>query len=265
MTTVPRLEGKPLEQAQQIADARGLDFEIERRAFSSEVSGVVIKQSAQPGSEVEEGSAVSVVVSKGPELVDVPSVSGLTLPQARRAIQKQRLQVGKVENVFDDRVPKGHVIEQNPASGQLEVGQKIDLTVSKGREPVSVPDVVGLSEDQAGTLLAGANLQISVTEGFSATVEEGHVISQTPAADEARPVGTTVTIVVSKGPRHFSMPDVGPLTEGQAVAKLEGLALEVKVVQLPNTTGHNVVSQDPAAGKTVKQGEQVTIYVADEG
>jgi serine/threonine-protein kinase len=226
---------------------------------------VVISQSAKPGSEVEEGSALSVVVSKGPQLVDVPSVAGLTLSQARKAIQQQDLRVGRVEKVFDDRVPKGHVIEQNPGSGQLEVEQAIDLTISKGRELVPVPDVVGLSEDQAGTVLAGASLQISVTEGFSATVEEGHVASQTPSNGVTRPVGSTVTIVVSKGPRHFSMPDVGPLTEGQAVAKLEGLGLEVKVVQLPNTTGHNVVSQDPAPGKSVKQGEQVTIYVADEG
>jgi eukaryotic-like serine/threonine-protein kinase len=266
IATVPEVTGRPVEQAERIAEARGFDFRIVRNAFSTEVdSGDVISQNLRAGSEAEQGSVLSVVVSKGPELVDVPPVSGLPVQRAREAIREVRLKVGQVRKVYDNQVPKGVVIEQNPATGQLEVHEPVDLTVSRGKEPVDVPDVVGLSEGEAGSLLTGADLQVSVTEEFSGTVPEGDVISQIPDGDQVVPVGTTVTIVVSKGPRKFPMPDVTPLNEAQAVAKLEGLGLKVDVVQLPHTTGDNVVAQEPADGTTVKQGQTVTIYVADEG
>jgi beta-lactam-binding protein with PASTA domain len=265
MATVPQLAGRPVEEAERVAEIRGFDFRIERNAFSTDIeSGDVISQSLRAGSEAEQGSVLSVVVSKGPELVDVPRVSGLPLQRAKDAIKEVRLDVGQVRKVYDNLVPKGVVIEQNPAIGQLEVDEPVDLTVSRGEEPVDVPNVVGLSEGEAGSLLTGADLRVSVTEEFSGTVPEGDVISQSPEGDRVVPVGTTVTIVVSKGPRKFPMPDVTPLNEAQAVAKLEGLGLKVSVVQLPNTSGDNVVSQKPAEETTVKQGQTVTIFVADE-
>jgi eukaryotic-like serine/threonine-protein kinase len=153
------------------------------------------------------------------------------------------------------------VIEQNPATGQLEVHEPVDLTVSRGKEPVDVPNVVGLSEGEAGSLLTGADLQVSVTEEFSGTVPEGDVISQSPDGDEVVPVGSTVTIVVSKGPRKFPMPDVVGKSEAEGIAQLEGLDLVVDVVEVPNGPRDKVVGQQPDQGTTVKQGQTVTIYV----
>jgi eukaryotic-like serine/threonine-protein kinase len=262
IATVPEVTGRPVEQAERIAEARGFDFRIVRNAFSTEVdSGDVISQNLRAGSEAEQGSVLSVVVSKGPELVDVPPVSGLPLQRAREAIREVRLKVGQVRKVYDNQVPAGVVIEQNPATGQLEVHEPVDLTVSRGKEPVDVPNVVGLSEGEAGSLLTGADLQVSVTEEFSGTVPEGDVISQSPDGDEVVPVGSTVTIVVSKGPRKFPMPDVVGKSEAEGIAQLEGLDLVVDVVEVPNGPRDKVVGQQPDQGTTVKQGQTVTIYV----
>ena len=258
---VPRLEGRPVEQAQRVAVARGFDFEISRNDFSSTVDpGLVISQSVPVGREVEEGSVLSVVVSKGPEFVDVPSVVGLPLGRAREEIQDARLTVGNVEKVFDNEVPKGEVIEQNPAGGQLEVDEAIDLTVSQGREPVEVPPVEGRPEGEAGSVLTGAGLRVSVDEDYSATVAEGDVISQSPQAGTVLRVGDTVTIVISLGPRRFPMPDVVGMGEAQATTRLEGLNLRVDAVDLPSG-GSSVVGQRPEPGTTVEEGDKVTIYV----
>jgi eukaryotic-like serine/threonine-protein kinase len=261
MAIVPRLEGRPVEQAQRVAVARGFDFEISRNAFSSRFDpGLVVSQSVRAGREVEEGSVLSVVVSKGPEFIDVPSVVGLPLGRAREEIQDARLTVGNVEMVFDNEVPKGEVIEQNPAGGQLEVDEAVDLTVSQGREPVDVPPVEGLPEGEAGSILTGADLRVSVDEDHSATVEEGNVISQSPQAGTVLRVGDTVTIVISLGPRRFPMPDVVGMTEAQATARLEGLNLRVDANDLPSG-GNSVVGQRPEPGTTIEEGDKVTIYI----
>jgi serine/threonine-protein kinase len=262
MTTVPDLVGRQAEQAQDIAEARGLDFE-QRLGFSDAPPGEVVSQSRRPGTEVEEGSALSVVVSKGPELVDVPILIGLTEARAKRRIRDERLEVGKLQHVYDDQVPEGRVISQSPpANAPLEVGEPVDLVVSKGKAPVQLPSVVGQDADEATSLLRDLGLQVSVSQDFSATVDEGFVISQSPGAGDVVPAGSTVTIVISKGPREFPMPDVVGMTEAEATARLESLDLIVKVTQVPGSTGNEVVSTKPSEGKTVQQGDTVTIYVA---
>jgi beta-lactam-binding protein with PASTA domain len=260
MTTVPNLVGKQAEQAQDIAEARGLDFE-QRLGFSDAPPGEVVSQSVRPGTEVEEGSPVSVVVSKGPELVDVPLLTGLTEARAKRRIRDERLKLGKVQHVYDDQVPEGRVISQSPpANAPLEVGEPVDLVISKGKEPVQLPSVIGQDGDEATSILRDLQLQISVSRDFSATIEEGFVISQSPGAGDVVPAGSTVTIVISKGPREFPMPDVVGMSEAEATAKLESLGLEVRVVDLP-AGGNEVAGQRPLPGRTVEQGEQVTIFV----
>jgi beta-lactam-binding protein with PASTA domain/predicted Ser/Thr protein kinase len=261
-TVVPNVEGRPVEQAQRMARERGLDFEIERNAFSTTAEpGEVVSQSLRPGTEVEEGSVLSVVVSKGPEFVSVPSVTGLPLPQAKRAIKESRLEVGALERLFHDTVRAGVVISQDPDEGDLQVGEAVDLTVSKGKEPVTVPDVVELNAGQAGDLLTAAGLKVSVTEEFSGTVQEGDVISQSPPGREVVPAGTTVTIVVSKGPKQFPMPDVVGKTRAVALAQLEALDLKVEIQNVPNGPKDKVVGQTPEQGMTVEQGQTVTLYV----
>jgi beta-lactam-binding protein with PASTA domain len=258
---VPRLEGRPVEQAQRVAVARGFDFDISRREFSSNVEpGLVISQSVRAGQEAEEGSVLSVVVSKGPEFVDVPSVVGLPRSRAEEEIRDARLTVGSVDKVYDNQAPKGTVIEQNPAEGQLEVDEPVDLTVSLGREPVEVPPVEGRTEGEAGSVLTSVGLRVSVDEDHSPTVEEGHVISQSPEAGTVLRVGDTVTIVISLGPRRFPMPDVVGMTEAQATARLEALNLLLDTVDLPSG-GSKVVGQRPPPGTTVEEGQRVTIFL----
>jgi beta-lactam-binding protein with PASTA domain/serine/threonine protein kinase len=263
MTTVPEIVGERLAAAERLTEEAGLELVVERQTFSSEVpAGTVISQSIEPGGEAEQGSTLSVVLSRGPELRQVPNLVGKRLPRARQLLQKERFKQGNVRRIYHDEVPAGHVIDQNPAAEtRLEVGERVSLTVSRGREPVEVPAVQGLAEDEAGRILTNAGLGVSVMTEFSAAVAKGLVIRQEPAPNQVVEPGTTVTIVVSKGPREFAMPDVVGMGASAATTKLEDLGLEVEVVDLPGASGNKVVGQSPKKGRTVRQGQSVTIYV----
>jgi eukaryotic-like serine/threonine-protein kinase len=262
-TDVPRLIGDRLEVARQEIESAGLRLVFEERYSSDVPAGQVISQDPRPGTEVEQGDSVRVVVSLGPELVQVPRLEGLTQSAARSRIERARFEVGRVDHVYHDQVPEGHVIDQNPqAGGELEVGNRIDLTVSRGVEPVDVPSVAGLPQEQAESVLVGAGLGVRATDDFSAEVPPGDVISQEPAPGETVAPDTVVTIVVSKGPREFPMPNAVGTGRDEAKSQLEALGLVVRVVSVPNSDGNQVVSQRPDPGQTVRQGQEVTIYVA---
>jgi beta-lactam-binding protein with PASTA domain len=262
-TRVPNVQGDPLAAAQREAERAGLELVVTREAFSSEVpAGRVIRQNLEPGSEAEEGDRLSIVLSRGPELVPVPTVEGLSLEAARDRIREARLD-SNVRFLYDDTIPEGRVISQSPSpEAPLEVGQAVELVVSRGPEPVAVPPVVGLSEDEAAAALKADELNVRVTEEFSATVPKGNVISQSPSAPATLPPGSTVTIVVSLGPREFPMPDVRGQNRAEAEARLQAMGLDVRVVEVPNSAARRVVSQRPDPRVTVRQGQTVTIYVA---
>ncbi|MGH2739601.1 MAG: Stk1 family PASTA domain-containing Ser/Thr kinase [Actinomycetota bacterium] len=262
-TTVPNLGGMSVAAAQRLAEEAGIDFEITQEVFSSNVAaGRILRQSITPGASVDRGSTLAVIISKGPELVEVPDLVGEALAAARRALEDVGLEVGTIERVFDPEVPLGRVIDQNPRFGNtLETGKGVDVTISRGPPQVRVPNVVGRSVGDAEDLLRTAGLGVRVTEEFSGEVARGNVISQSPAPNERIDENTVVTIVVSKGPREFPMPDVVGDTQQTAEAELRALGLDVRVVQLPGSSGNHVVGQDPEPGTTVRSGQEVTIYI----
>jgi eukaryotic-like serine/threonine-protein kinase len=262
-TTVPSLVGRPVEEAQRLAVGAEMDFDIDRRAFSSDVpAGSIISQRPVPRSEAEEGDTLTVVVSRGPELAPVPDVSDQAVDVARQRLRKDGFET-LVRQEYHERIPEGRVIDQTPPAGtDLEVGEPVRITVSLGKEPVDVPSVEGKSESEAGAILLGAELQVSVTEEFSATVPLGVVIRQEPAEGTTVDQDSTVTIVVSKGPRQFPMPNVVGQSTGAARAQLEDAGLVARVVEVPNSDGDQIVSQKPDQGTIVQQGQQVTIYAA---
>jgi beta-lactam-binding protein with PASTA domain len=261
-TRVPDLVGDTLSTAQREADARGLEVQVSSEEYHPDVPpNRVISQSLRPGSETDEGTALRLVVSLGPQLEPVPEVTDLAEDAAVQQLQQAGFEP-RVLREYHDTVPEGRVLEQSPEPGnELEVGKQVRITVSRGKAPVELPDVRGQSQEQASTTLAGLGLGIRVTEAFSGEVPRGVVLGQEPGPGTV-PAESSVTIVVSKGPRSFLMPDVVELPTAQARSQLEGLGLEVREVIVPNSTGAQVVSQDPDAGVTVQQGQQVTIFVA---
>ncbi|HZA27412.1 MAG TPA: Stk1 family PASTA domain-containing Ser/Thr kinase [Actinomycetota bacterium] len=260
--TVPDLGGKTVDAATAEAEAADLELSVGRQVFSGTVSpGAIVTQDPAAADRVRRGTEISVVVSRGPELVAVPGVRRLPEEEAKGLLEEANLQ-WEVQRDYHLRIAEGRVIDQNPAAGNtIEAGKIVVITVSQGKPPVSVPEVVGRSETDAGALLRAAGLGVSVVQEFSLDVPRGTVIRQKPGPNKIVTKDSIVTIVVSKGPQQFPMPEVVGKSSDAARADLQGLDLVVSEIQLPGSSGSSVVGQQPKAGTIVESGQEVTIYI----
>jgi serine/threonine-protein kinase len=223
--------------------------------------GTVARQSVDPGARVRKGGRVVLRVSTGLPTVVVPKVEGLSLHDARAKLESGHFVV-KVHRQYSQTVAEDDVILQSPAAAhRIEYGSVVRLDVSAGPEPVAIPSVQGSSADEATAVLQGAGFQVQRIDRFSEGVPLGDVIRQHPSSGTALK-GSTVTIVVSKGPRSFPMPNVEGMDRSAAEQKLSNLGLDVHVVVIPSSSGKTVVGQNPSPDTTMHRGDTVTIYVA---
>ena len=268
--TVPNVAGMTQGAAASAIAGVGLSVGTVTQAYSATVAaGSIISQTPAAGTSVSPGAAVNLVVSQGPQpiLVAVPNVAGMTQAAASSVIVGANLVVGTVTQGYSATVPSGSVVSQTPAAGtSVAPGAAINLVVSQGPQPVVVPDVVGMTQVEAGTTLANALLALgSVTRLYSTTVPSGEVMGQNPAAGTSVAAGTPVDLSVSKGPEFVAVPNVVGLTQAAAGTALSNALLSLgAVTRLYSSTvpTGNVVQQNPTAGTSVAPGTAVDLGVS---
>jgi beta-lactam-binding protein with PASTA domain len=267
--TVPNVVGMTQVQAQTALAAVGLALGTVTSEFSGTVAaGLVLGQMPLSGTAVPPGTAVAVILSKGPQTVTVPAVVGMTQTQAQDAFAVSGLVMGTVGNEFSSTVSIGIVLSQDPAAGLgIAPGSAVNVVVSKGPQTVSVPNVVGMAQVAAQYELVAAGLVLGmVTSRYSATVAAGVVITQNPAAGLAEIPGTAVNLVVSSGSSTTSVPTVAGMTQtaAQNTITTAGLALGTVSHEYSDAVELGfVIRQTPEAGSTANAGEQVSIVVSD--
>jgi beta-lactam-binding protein with PASTA domain len=260
---VPNVVGQPLQAA--IANLQNAGFEVEtERVLSREPIDRVLRQSPQPNQKADEGSTVTLVVSAGPGERAVPDVSGLTEKSARKELNDAGFKV-KSTKEFSDSVPSGRVIRTAPPAGEkADVGSTVTLVVSRGVQTTTVPDVVGEPRSAAISAIEAEGLEASVEERESSTTESGTVIEQSPSGGEQARLGSTVTIVVSTGPKRATVPDVVGDPRDAAASALNDVGFRVSVQEQTVSDESQdgiVLSQRPGAGATADVGSTVTIVV----
>ncbi|MHC4619015.1 MAG: PASTA domain-containing protein [Planctomycetota bacterium] len=223
----------------------------------------VISQDPAANTLVLIGSAVNLVVSSG--LPEVPNVVGMSEPNAANAITAvDNLVVGTVTYDYNDTIPAGTVITQNPTGGTIvAVGSSVDLVVSWGRA-VTVPVVGGMTEADANSRITADGLKVgAVTYKYSDTVAAGIVMSQNPAGGTTVPEGSYVDLVVSLG-LSVAVPNVVDQNEAEATSAVAaaGLVSAVSYAYSDTVAKDVVISQDPAGGTVVAVGTTVNILVS---
>lgn len=212
--TVPDVTGMTLEEARAALEDAGLvPGALEPGVATPErPQGTVLAQSPAPGTEVDEGSAVDLVVA-GSGGVVMPDLAGLTRAEAEAAVVAAGLVVERVIDVYSDDVPAGQVADQTPVAGStVTAGSPVTISVSLGPQPaqspgtIAVPDVVGRTQADALAALQQSGLGAVVSELASETVPAGQVIAQAPQAGVVVNAGATVTVVVSTGPAASPAP-----------------------------------------------------------
>jgi len=202
---VPNIEGLSAKEAYNRLSEAGLKMTKIGEQYSSAVeSDAVISQDPKPGEKVKEGREVRVILSKGPEMVRVPDLVGMSLDDARLELRNAGLRLGDKEEVYDEKTPQGEVLSQEPrAYRQVETGSRVDVVVSQGPKPnqIQVPRLTGMYLEEARSLLQQKRLALgNITRQDSSEYFPGQVISQVPEPDSMVGEGESVSVVVSKGP-----------------------------------------------------------------
>jgi serine/threonine-protein kinase len=262
---VPNVIGRSSSTASQILQNQGFEVQVEPAVNADVPREEVFAQDPRPGEMADEGSTVNIRVSSGPGQAAVPSVAGETQGAAEAELKDAGFDV-TVQKEFSDQVDKGRVVGTTPAEGTVvERGTAITLHVSKGREQVDVPDVVGETEDNARSAIEGAGLRVGqVTEQESDKVA-GMVIAQAPAAAKTVAKGSAVTLTVAKG---VAVPDVVDETEANATRILEDAGFQVRVRHRTVTASDEdgrVLEQAPAADEERPKDTPVRIIVGKLG
>ena len=260
--TMPTTTGRDLADVQADLGAIGLASSVEEE-FSDDVqSGIVTHSDPDGGSSVHKSTNVQLYVSKGIDMKDVPNVVGKGQDEASRTLTDAGLALGAVTDAYSEDVPPGQIISQSVAAGtSLAHDSTVDVVLSKGREPRTVPTLTGKGASAAKSSIEALGLVASPTEAYSDTVPEGQVISQQTREGSTVYRGDSVSYTVSKGPEMVTVPDVVGLQRQEARNKLEGAGLTVQEDLILGGFFNTVRSSDPAGGSKVKKGSTVTISV----
>ena len=185
---VPSLTQLTRAQAEARLDGVDLTGRFDQEPSETVAAGRVVRSEPAPGGRVLRGHSVTVVLSSGPPAVPVPSVTGQSADDAQGAIRQAGLQPQLTEQSSAD-VEAGQIISQTPAGGTAKRGSTVALVVSTGPGIVAVPDVRGLSIDDARQKLSDAGFRVKVR-----SLRIGNVIAQSPRGGSQREQGSTVTI-----------------------------------------------------------------------
>jgi eukaryotic-like serine/threonine-protein kinase len=258
--TVPKLEGLTLASASKVASRSDVVLASSRLEYSASVpAGEIVTQSLSPGTHVRANAKVGVVVSHGHAPVTLPTLAGLTSAAASSKLSSLGL-IAHAVPTYNETVAAGTVISASPASGSVSFGSTVQLAVSAGPQPRTIPDLGGLSYAAAHAQITALRLIPKLARTYSTTTPAGEVVSSQPAFGATGiPVGSTVTVVVSRGPQLIAVPNVTGSSVQSAVATLQAAGLSAtEVIGPPFAT--TVSATDPPPGTLVQLGTNITLY-----
>ncbi len=210
-------EGQTPAQAAAGLRAAGFKPTIRTQPSASTPEGRVISTNPPPGTELQVGSPVTVLVSSGPAQVHVPDLTGQSQTGAEAALSTNGLVLGTVSQQVSTSQTPGTVLSQSPQAGSsVRTGTAVNLTLAKASNEVAVPNVVGQSEAQAAAALGGAGFVPSVVNVTTTDPSQvGLVVKQSPTAGRRARKGSTVTLTVAVlGPQTTPTTPTTPTTTG---------------------------------------------------
>lgn len=200
---IPELVGKTEQEIKDLFKNTKFTYEITGEEYDSEIEeGKVISQEPKyrKNYTIKENSKFQIVISKGTKIVEMIKVEGEKIEDARRMIEEldANLEIEIVEEE-STKVEEGIVLKQSIQKGeQVQAGIKITLTVSKAKEQVSVPYVIGKTEEQAKKELTDSKLKVEVVYEEDTSKDAGKVLKQSIDVGKTVDVDTVVTITINK-------------------------------------------------------------------
>lgn len=194
------LKGKTFDEAKQALNDIGLGIERGGEESSDTYAqGQIVGQSVEAGTQVEKNTTILVTISSGAGEFDVPNVVGLDKDSAEAKLEECGLTPNS-NFEYSESVANGLVISQSPeGGGKAKKGDTVSLVISRGVEPITMPNVLNKPESEARAALSALGLNVTTTSDYSNDVPEGNVISQSVVEGKAVEKGATITLVISMG------------------------------------------------------------------
>jgi beta-lactam-binding protein with PASTA domain/serine/threonine protein kinase len=235
---VPHLAG--LAEAEALNQISGFDWDtvVTREASDEVPTGIVIRTQPGEATALEQNKPFQLVVSAGPAPRPLPDLVGLTLAQATTDLQQLGLVLQQADPAFDETVPPGSVISwMVPEQPGLKAGDTvtpntiISVVLSAGPQPRVVPNLTGMTVDEATAVLSAQDLVLAQLEPeFSDSVAVGLIARQDLPTDSSVDRGAVISVALSKGPDVVGVPPLGNLTLQQATDALAAAGLTVGAV-----------------------------------
>jgi len=258
---VPNVAGKTAVQAREVLVKAQFKVNTQREYSDTVAAGKATRTNPKAGQKAKKNSQVELYISRGIEYVKVPDLVGKEGEKAEILLKEAKLKIAESSEEYSDEVAKGKIIATAPEAGtSLRHHSGVKVIVSKGKEPVTLPDFAGKSEEEVAKTLSDLKLKMDKTTEFSDSVPRGQIIGQEPAAGTTLYHGDQVKVRVSQGPEMVEVPNVTALNMGQAKKKLTDLGFQVQVQkQLLGIAPNRVYSQSPGGGTKLKRGSTVTL------
>lgn len=188
---------------------------LKKDEYNNEIeAGYVIRTDPMPNQPLDDDAVITVYVSKGPEQILVPDLRNSNVSNAKSVLTDRKL-TAVITYDYSATVDKDCVISQTPAPNtEVDAGTVVTLVVSKGKEMIRVPTVVGSSVENAQQRLIDAGFVVTVVSQETSSYQEGTVISSDPKEGTELPAGSTITLTVAKAPTPPPTESQPPESEG---------------------------------------------------
>ena len=231
--------------------------------------GYVIRTNPTANSSVQSGSTITLTVSAGKEITEVPDLTGKTTAQASALLKKSGLELESVvREEASDSVAEGQIMEQSPSAGsQVSKGSKVTITVSTGAAKERVPVITGMKWAQAEGNLTALGFK-PVVETVEGSQPEGTVIFVEGEGTEV-PAKSQIRVQISNG-QMATMPSITGMTVDEALHALQGAGWKgsrsdisvgetIKTGSLVN--GGRIANQTPAVGEPLGKDGTITVQL----
>ena len=267
--SVPNVVGLSQADAKSQIEAAGLEWELNPEKVASDTVEKDSVASTDPagGAQAEKGSTVRVTISSGPDSVTLPdNLVGMSPDDARQAVEALGLKWEvNSSKVASDTVAEGKVAQTNPSPGsKVKAGQTITAYLSSGSDQVEVPDLVGMSQDQARSALKAVGLELGNVTTVDSDKDKDRIVSQDPETGSKVKKGTTIAVSISTGKAaQVEIPTVVGVSREDAEAQLKALGLTVTVEEVSGSQpSGQVTAVEPGEGSKVDKNSTVKLKVS---
>lgn len=252
-------------------------LDLKRGNVMRETSGTA-KRKRKVSNRVKRNRAIAILIVllivatswyriSGPgNRIVVPSLAGMSQTQAAKAAAELGLKVEVTQEVFSEDVPKGKVLTSDPAGGgRVAIAGTVNLIISKGKDRIKVPNLVGLTVESATAALKSSDLKIGRTsEKYSESFEAGFIIDGNPSSGSAVRKDSSIDLIISKGLEQVELTNFQGKTSDQAQSELTaaGLIASSKYEYSDTIPIGTVISQTPSDVSTVGKGEKITLIIS---